>query len=182
MEDTGDRMGSVKIPSEKRPMAQKEIFSGWKEIARYLGKGVRTVQRYERELGLPIHRPSGAVISTKGELDSWVGAGAMRAVPTIKRWPASRINRNGVNFLLIDSQIALTFSAIALGARDEEKRRRTTLTARRAYDTIQRLRKNVNLTDAEREKLDANVQRLEKELHKLSQSSEISSFFAPPQL
>lgn len=34
-----------------------EILSGWKEIANYLRKGVRTVQRYERELGLPIRRP-----------------------------------------------------------------------------------------------------------------------------
>ena len=32
---------------------QLEIFSGWKDIANYLGKGVRTIQRYERELGLP---------------------------------------------------------------------------------------------------------------------------------
>jgi hypothetical protein len=33
------------------------VLSSWKEIARHFGKGVRTVQRWERELGLPIHRP-----------------------------------------------------------------------------------------------------------------------------
>jgi len=55
-----------------------EVFSGWKEIANYLGKGVRTVQRYERELGLPVRRPTGrergSVMATKVELDAWVAA------------------------------------------------------------------------------------------------------------
>ncbi len=55
---------------------QQEVLSGWKEIARYLDLGVRTVQRYERELHLPIRRLSGnrrsAVIAAKSDLDSWV--------------------------------------------------------------------------------------------------------------
>lgn len=58
------------------------IRSGWKDIANYLGMGVRTVQRYERELALPIHRPSGksrgSVIATESELDRWVAASASR--------------------------------------------------------------------------------------------------------
>lgn len=32
------------------------ILNSWKEIAAYLGRGVRTVQRWERELRLPVHR------------------------------------------------------------------------------------------------------------------------------
>ena len=32
------------------------ILNSWKEIAKYIGRGVRTVQRWERELGLPVHR------------------------------------------------------------------------------------------------------------------------------
>src|SRR5215469_18199993 len=62
---------------------QLEILSGWKEIANHLGKGVRTVQRYERKLGLPIRRPSGksigSVIATVAELDAWVTASPIRA-------------------------------------------------------------------------------------------------------
>lgn len=57
---------------------QSQILSGWKDIANYLGKGVRTVQRYERELGLPVRRPSGkskgSVITTQPELDGWVAS------------------------------------------------------------------------------------------------------------
>lgn len=59
-----------------------QVLSGWKEIAIYLGKGVRTVQRYERELGLPVRRPAGrpraAVVATKQELDAWVTASPIR--------------------------------------------------------------------------------------------------------
>jgi hypothetical protein len=55
-----------------------QILSGWKEVANYLGKGVRTVQRYERQLGLPVRRPAGkprgSVVATKAELDGWVAA------------------------------------------------------------------------------------------------------------
>ena len=32
------------------------ILNSWKEIATYLGRGVRTVQRWERDLDLPVHR------------------------------------------------------------------------------------------------------------------------------
>jgi len=61
-----------------------QFLSGWKEIANYLGKGVRTVQRYEREFGLPIRRPAakpwGSVLATKAELDAWVKASPIREV------------------------------------------------------------------------------------------------------
>ena len=53
-----------------------EILSSWKEIATYLGKGVRTVQRWERELGLPVHRPDARrqriVMAFEKELAEWV--------------------------------------------------------------------------------------------------------------
>ena len=59
-----------------------EFFSGWKDIASYLGKGVRTVQRYEIELGLPVRRPAGksrgSVVATRSELDAWVSASPIR--------------------------------------------------------------------------------------------------------
>ena len=59
-----------------------EVLSGWKNIARHLGMGVRTVQRYERHMGLPIRRPAGkmrgAVLATKSELDAWVAASPIR--------------------------------------------------------------------------------------------------------
>jgi hypothetical protein len=52
-----------------------KILTSWKEIGQYLGKGVRTVQRWEREAGLPVHRQSRSsrypVIALLDELDAW---------------------------------------------------------------------------------------------------------------
>jgi hypothetical protein len=63
---------------------RSQFLSGWKEIANYLGKGTRTVQRYERQFGLPVRRPAGkawgSVVATRGELDAWVNASAIREV------------------------------------------------------------------------------------------------------
>jgi len=147
--------------------AQLGIFSGWTEIANYLGKGVRTVQRYERELGLPIHRPAGksagSVIATKAELDRWVTAGSIR----VKPWPTERTNTIGAEFLQIDSEIALTFCGLALGATDKGRKSYAAQAARKAYDTIIRLRKGIKLTDEQRDKLDAGLQRLKSELQRI---------------
>lgn len=52
-----------------------KILTSWKEIAQYLGKGVRTVQRWEREAGLPVRRQTAssphAVMAMTDELDGW---------------------------------------------------------------------------------------------------------------
>jgi predicted DNA-binding transcriptional regulator AlpA len=53
------------------------VLSSWKDIAKYLGKGVRTVQRWERHLGLPVRRPIGAaqksaVMLYRGDVDAWL--------------------------------------------------------------------------------------------------------------
>lgn len=66
------------MQARRRENNQNEILSGWKEIAAYLGRGVRTVQRYEHQLGLPTRRisghRSGSVLATKSDLDSWVNS------------------------------------------------------------------------------------------------------------
>ena len=53
-----------------------QIFTSWKEIAAYLGKGVRTVQRWETHLGLPVQRPNtrskGIVRAARKDLDRWI--------------------------------------------------------------------------------------------------------------
>jgi hypothetical protein len=55
------------------PKAQ--VLNSWKEIAQYLRRAIRTVQRWEQELGLPVRRPRrkkrSAVIAIPAELDAW---------------------------------------------------------------------------------------------------------------
>lgn len=54
----------------------KTRLDSWKEIARYLGKHQRTVIRWEKKNGLPVHRVPGgskqAVFAYKEEIDSWL--------------------------------------------------------------------------------------------------------------
>lgn len=70
-------MGSDTPHAGMPPVATKdgERLSSWKEIASYLKREVRTVQRWEREEGLPVrrlqHKKQGTVYAYKTELDSW---------------------------------------------------------------------------------------------------------------
>jgi hypothetical protein len=70
------------VRDRSRDALRSDVLSGWKEIANHLGKGVRTVQRYERELGLPVRHPAhkarGSVIATRAEIDAWVSARPLR--------------------------------------------------------------------------------------------------------
>jgi hypothetical protein len=55
-----------------------DILNSWKEIADYLDRGIRTVQRWERDLHLPVRRPRGkrrsAVLAIRHEIDAWLGS------------------------------------------------------------------------------------------------------------
>jgi tetratricopeptide (TPR) repeat protein len=56
-------------------MGGREILDSWKAIADYLRRDIRTCQRYERELELPVHRlegsPRARVFAYTDELDAW---------------------------------------------------------------------------------------------------------------
>lgn len=62
----------------KIPMSQPEgtRFDSWKEIASYLRHDIRTVRRWEKERGLPVHRIPGrtksAVYAVRSEIDAWL--------------------------------------------------------------------------------------------------------------
>src|SRR5215469_13598177 len=51
-------------------------LNSWKEIAQYLDRGVRTAQRWEHELGLPVHRigkeKRSPVFAAASELNFWL--------------------------------------------------------------------------------------------------------------
>jgi hypothetical protein len=75
-----------------RPVMDREPgrkLVGWKKIAEYLGTSPRTVQRWERERGLPVQRvPASAghsVFADAGELDCWFASDGARAAITSER-------------------------------------------------------------------------------------------------
>jgi len=67
---------------DKTEERERKILSSWKDIAVYMGRGVRTVQRYEH-LGLPVIRLNGhlqsSVMAFADEIDDWIRGTAMRS-------------------------------------------------------------------------------------------------------
>jgi len=58
-------------------MRNKEILDSWKAISDYLDRDIRTCERWEKELGLPIHRinqdsPRSKVFAYQSEIDNWL--------------------------------------------------------------------------------------------------------------
>ena len=54
-------------------------LDSWKEIAAYLKRDIRTVQRWEKQEGLPVHRHQhderATTYAYSGEIDRWLAAG-----------------------------------------------------------------------------------------------------------
>jgi hypothetical protein len=52
------------------------VLHSWKQVSAYVGLGVRTVQRYEIQFQLPVHRAAGkkrsAILAFTDELDAWL--------------------------------------------------------------------------------------------------------------
>ena len=73
---------------EQDARENRRILNSWKEIASYLGRGVRTVQRYEQAYKLPVRRPAGrdrtAVMALSEELDSWLSSSPTRALGYVR--------------------------------------------------------------------------------------------------
>jgi hypothetical protein len=64
-------------------------LDSWKEIAAYLNKDVRTVIRWEKDRGLPVHRVPGGrrkgVFAYQHELQAWLGQGDGQRAITAER-------------------------------------------------------------------------------------------------
>ena len=88
-------------------MQEEGVLRCWKEIAVYLGCGVRTAQRWERTLGLPIHRPCGGdyriVAAFVDELRKW-RAGWAR---TAGRAELVKVSRESLANDLLKVQVAI---------------------------------------------------------------------------
>jgi hypothetical protein len=90
------------------------LLNSWKQISAYLNRGVRTVQRWERTLGLPVHRIRSGnrapVFAFDHELEQWLrdkaGIGGMNAgVPT--RTPGATLNARQESLLRFTGELRL---------------------------------------------------------------------------
>jgi hypothetical protein len=81
-----------------------------------------------------------------------------------------QFNRAGIDFLKIDLAAALTFSNSARITDDPARKRRNRRSARKAYDTIARLAKRVDLSETEAAEIRQCLQRLKCELLALGET------------
>lgn len=98
------------MPPEPRPR-----LDSWKEIARYLGRDIRTVTRWERERRLPVHRipggGKGGAWAYPDELDAWLRGDGL-AIAAAGPRPASPRRRLVVVGAIVAGCAALTVALI----------------------------------------------------------------------
>src|SRR3954469_15820605 len=79
-------------PPQASDESAMDRLDSWKEIAAYLGRGVRTVQRWEREQGLPVHRLAhekrGSIYARREELAAWWESRRLTLAPAPPSAPA----------------------------------------------------------------------------------------------
>jgi tetratricopeptide (TPR) repeat protein len=67
--------------------ALPERLDGWKAIAGYLGRDIRTVQRWELSEGLPVrrleHKQRSSAYAYKADLDTWLHARSLSGEPVV---------------------------------------------------------------------------------------------------
>lgn len=85
-----------------------ELLNSWKEIAAYLKSSVRTVQRWEKELYLPVRRPHSKirspVMALRRELDEWTARAPLRPRETKDRGQQD-VSVVGVKVLVVEDSV-----------------------------------------------------------------------------
>src|SRR5688572_19712571 len=68
-------LSSFRLRHPANQMTDADRLDSWKEIAGYLRRDVKTVQRWEKREGMPVHRhlhdKLGSVYAFRSELDVW---------------------------------------------------------------------------------------------------------------
>ena len=100
----GDRVQRTTVPSRVGP--DKERLDSWKEIAVYLDREVRTVQRWGKHEDLPVlrqfHGKGCTVYAFKSEIDAWL---ASRSQTLSEPRPIQRGLKHSANGLDPSSQV-----------------------------------------------------------------------------
>lgn len=98
---SGVKTGIIQIPPNNGAYGSGRLDS-WKEIAMYLNRSVRCVQRWEREEALPVqrlaHKRHASVYAYCGELDAWIVHRSRKMIAA----QSSRPKRRAVVFIFKD--------------------------------------------------------------------------------
>lgn len=99
-----------------------ERLESWKEIAAYLNRSVRTLHRWEKEEGLPVHRQLhkelGSVFAYRNELDAWSRARSIPPEAPGEKEESAPANRPRLSIIVAASAAAVFFAAVVYVAGD----------------------------------------------------------------
>src|ERR1051326_8246618 len=113
--------GSATLTPPRMSDEGRTRLTSWKEIATYLGREVRTVIRWEKERGLPVHRVPGgqgrSVFAFTDELDRWAGSGALRRSSPVEQASPSGPAARPRKWLVAGAIAATTVAVIGVAAR-----------------------------------------------------------------
>ena len=103
------------------------VLQSWKQIAKYVGRTERTVQRWEQQFGFPVHRPSGksrsSVMALVQEIEEWT-----RDKPSLVEIRSSaRLNREMFMASPTPAAKGVSDTKELIGQRRLESLRRTSL-------------------------------------------------------
>jgi len=98
------------------PGSDEDRLESWKEIAAYLGREVRTVQGWEKNEGLPVHRHQharqGSIYAFRSELDLW--RQQRRGAPDPPRAEDAAQRRPSLRLTIAIASTVLVLSAVAV--------------------------------------------------------------------
>ena len=91
----------------------------------------------------------------------------------------NEFNQSGFDFLMVDIDAGIAFARLAASHTDAETRTRNTKKARRAYDSVNRLRKRLSLSAGQQKGLDERRLNLRKVLKSLGEHFQAERVFWP---
>jgi hypothetical protein len=154
------------------------LLNSWKEIAAHLKCGVRTAQRWQRELHMPVMRvrdsKRGAVIAESEALDEWMrrrsslltGEAAGRRASALTE--QSKLMRSSSMWLELDT--GRQFARLAKTSKVSSTVARRRQAARKAYDTLRHyLSQHAVLSKSELKDFHEGLREFRRELEQLGE-------------
>lgn len=138
-------------------MSERHILNTWKEIAAYMSRGVRTVQRWESSYGLPVRRAgpdAQTVFAFADEIDAWLERAKPRQHPFVRP-----------TFLVVDVVTPNALSDLKLALEVAKFNVLTSFTASEALATARKFDVDAFVIDSVL--LDASPEELIQELQRL---------------
>ena len=153
------------------------LLNGWKEIAGYLKCGVRTVQRWHRDLHLPVTRvrsgQRGPVLANSENLQVWMNARSslVTAGSLQQRSSATmeRTKQEGSTFMWLELETGRQFAKLAQASKHGSTADRRRQAARKAYDTLQHFLSRKTLPKSELKEFHEELREFRRELEQLGE-------------